>query len=66
MELQYEIRMEGGFSLRGRRELLPGSLRLTETLPAGLLASVRAELPVALARDGRIFMNGFQTWTYCP
>ena len=66
MELQYEIRMEGGFSLRGRRELLPGSLRLTETLPAGLLASVRAELPVALARDGRIFMNGYQTWTYCP
>jgi alpha-galactosidase len=66
MELDYEIRLRDGFSAKGKRELLPGSLHLAPELPAGQLESARAELPAALAPEGRIFMNGFQTWTYCP
>ena len=66
MELRYEIQMQSGECLRGSRELVPGALRLKETLPEGKLRSVCARVPVALAPDGRIFMNGYQTWTYCP
>ena len=43
-----------------------GILRHTVTLPAGLLQEVKAVLPLRIGKDERIFLNGYQTWTYCP
>ena len=43
-----------------------GALHLTADLPAGTLKTVRAELPWKMAADERLFMNGYQTWTYSP
>ena len=43
-----------------------GALHLTADLPAGTLKAVRAEMPWKMAADERLFMNGYQTWTYSP
>ena len=43
-----------------------GALHLSADLPAGTLKAVRAELPWTMEADERLFMNGYQTWTYSP
>ena len=43
-----------------------GAVRLSADLPAGTLKTVRAELPWRMAAEERLFMNGYQTWTYSP
>lgn len=43
-----------------------GCVRMTLPLPEGTLRSVEAELPWAMESDEKLFMNGYQTWTYCP
>ena len=43
-----------------------GAVRLSADLPAGTLKTVRAELPWTMEADERLFMNGYQTWTYSP
>ena len=43
-----------------------GALHLTADLPAGTLKTVRAEMPWTMEADERLFMNGYQTWTYSP
>ena len=65
-ELRYEICLQDGPPLRGVRELQQGSFHLRADLPEGTLRSVSAWLRLPLRRDGKIFMNGFQTWTYSP
>ena len=65
-ELHYEIVLRGREPLRDSAELRQGSFHLRPELPEGTLESVLARLTVPLRRDGRIFMNGFQTWTYSP
>ena len=65
-EIRYEIRLEDGRTLSGTRELRAGENRLVLPLPEGKLASVKAGLRVEPGEDERIFMNGYQTWTYSP
>lgn len=43
-----------------------GVLHLAENLPVGTLKTVKAELPWPMAEDEKLFMNGYQTWTYSP
>ena len=43
-----------------------GAVHLSADLPAGTLTTVRAELPWRMAAEARLFMNGYQTWTYSP
>ena len=43
-----------------------GAVHLSADLPAGTLKAVRAELPWSMEADERLFMNGYQTWTYSP
>ena len=43
-----------------------GALHLFTDMPAGTLKAVRAELPWKMEADERLFMNGYQTWTYSP
>lgn len=53
---------QGSVAVSGRG----GALHLTADLPAGTLKAVRAELPWKMATAERLFMNGYQTWTYSP
>ncbi len=41
-------------------------LKVKPELPACTLTDVRAELPIRVAEDEFIFMNGFQAWSYSP
>ena len=43
-----------------------GAVHLSADLPAGTLKAVRAEMPWTMEADERLFMNGYQTWTYSP
>ena len=55
-------------SLEGTAAFSPdcGVLRIRAALPAGILTDARAELPWAMEETERLFMNGYQTWTFCP
>lgn len=64
--LTYKIILEDGAEICGSREGLSGEVRIAEALPPGKIRSVTAELPLSVSNDEKIFMNGFQTWTYCP
>ena len=69
MELTYTIRYfcgHGPEELRGSIELRPGVNRVTPVLPRSKLYRVSAELHRQGSERERIFMNGFQSWTYCP
>jgi alpha-galactosidase len=67
MKLDWEVRLTGGTVLRGSEEVpVTGAVRVVCPLPAGTLASVTAAMPLAMAEDEKVFLNGYQTWTYCP
>ena len=66
MRLDYEIRLAGGQTLRGSRELEPGANMIKVSLPEGKLEKVSGVVELPLAGGEKIFMNGYQTWTFCP
>lgn len=44
-----------------------GAVHVVCDLPDNtVLRDVRAELPIVMEESDRVFMNGYQTWTYCP
>ena len=43
-----------------------GAVCLRAELPAGVLQNAVAVLPWTMAREEKLFMNGYQTWTACP
>lgn len=43
-----------------------GAMHIRAKLPAGTLQSVTAGVPWHMGEDERLFMNGYQTWTYSP
>ncbi|MBQ6914533.1 MAG: alpha-galactosidase, partial [Kiritimatiellae bacterium] len=49
-----------GFTLDG------GAAHVTRELPKGVIGSVTASAPLHLREGERVFLNGYQTWTYCP
>ena len=66
MRLEYIIELEGGFRLGGSEDFSGSCLRLCPTLPEGRIKSVTARMNISMAEDERFFVNGYQTWTYCP
>ena len=65
--LSYQIQFEDNIpTINGSIELCPGANRVIERLPAGRLQKVIAFMHLDTEPDERIFMNGYQTWTYCP
>ena len=57
---------DGPSALKGKFELDVGEKRVVCSLPTGHLQSVTATAPLKIAEGEKIFMNGYQTWTYCP
>ncbi len=66
MLLRYEVRVSGHAPICGEWEVHAGENRLVLPLPEGKLESVRARGKLSLGESEKIFMNGYQTWTYCP
>ena len=68
MKLSYCVQVltaEGRHELKGSAEL-DGALRLILDLPEGVILSAEARLSLYCSEWERIFMNGFQSWTYSP
>ena len=69
MILSYTIQIaqqDGPTAITGRTTLVRGENRLVVSLPEGTICSVKATLERRSSDRDHIFMNGFQTWTYCP
>jgi len=65
-KIDYRIKVHGHEPIRGSCTLHSGRLSIAPELPEGVLEYVRASMHVDLAPDEKIFMNGYQSWTYCP
>ncbi len=68
MKLDYTVRVrtaEGVREVRGSAEL-DGALRLTPELPEGTILSAEARCALYCSDWERIFMNGFQSWSFSP
>ena len=69
MKLDYSVKYYddyGSGERRGSVELQPGVNRVVLDLPQGRLREVKAHLRRRGSDWEKIFMNGFQSWTYCP
>lgn len=69
MQFSFEIEVEefdGPSILKGGFALNVGEKRVVCSLPAGHLNSVTATAPLHLAEGEKVFMNGYQSRTYCP
>lgn len=53
-------------TISGVSELQEGENHISVELPKCVIKRVIAEIPLVTVRRERIFMNGYQTWTYCP
>lgn len=56
----------GGRALTGVVDGPDGAVRIRCDAPAGTIQAITAILPWEMGKDGRTFLNGYQTWTYCP
>ncbi len=63
---RYKITLKNHPPVFGSVVFSQGTLRITEELPEDVLVKVEASLNVPMSAEGRIFMNGYQSWTYCP
>ncbi len=69
MRFQFQIEIgeqDGPSTMRGSFDMETGEKRVVCHLPKGRIRSVTATAPLQVAGDEKIFMNGYQTWTYCP
>ena len=56
----------GGQTLTGAVDDPAGAVHIRCDAPAGAIQQITAVLPWEMADDERLFLNGYQTWTYCP
>ncbi len=56
----------GGQKLSGAEDTSQGIVRVHCDVPAGTIGRITAALPRGMDGEERLFMNGYQTWTYCP
>lgn len=69
MKLDYQVlvqTVDGPHVVKGTKEYTGGAAQLHCQVPEGHFQSVRAFIPLTVLSDEKIFMNGYQTWTYCP
>lgn len=57
---------DGPTALAGEFSPGPGVVHLRPDLPQGEIGEITAAIPLTLGEGEKIFLNGYQTWTYCP
>ena len=66
MELLWRVELENGNIYTGSALLQDGENHIACELPDGVLKSATAAMLLSCEPDERIFVNGFQSWTYSP
>lgn len=64
-KLQWHIEA-GNKNLEGTENAVCGAVHIHCEVPKGIIKRITAALPYDMRNDERLFMNGYQTWTYCP
>ena len=64
-ELRWQVRIDGS-AFYGKAEAEEGIVHISCSAPAGKIQFVTAAIPWKMGEEERLFMNGYQTWTYCP
>ena len=64
-ELRWRV-AAGGQTFSGAADAPDGVVRIRCEAPAGTIQKITAVFPWKMGEDERLFMNGYQTWTYCP
>lgn len=54
------------YEIYGAETDLNGPVHIRAVLPKGTLSTAVAEIRLPVDKSEKIFMNGYQTWTYCP
>ena len=64
-ELKWSVVLDNGVTFSGT---VPGEgvVSIVCELPAGRIRSVTADMKLNVGGDDRVFVNGFQSWTYSP
>jgi alpha-galactosidase len=65
MRLEYELSIDGEGGGKGELEIKPGVNQLRLTVQ-GKIQKAQAVMELRIEPGEKIFMNGYQTWTYCP
>lgn len=66
MELLWRVELENGATVTGSTLMQPGENRIVCELPDDTLKSVTGAMLWDTEPGERIFINGFQSWTYSP
>ena len=66
MMMQWKITLREGQQFLGAEPWKPGRILVNADIPEGHFESVSARVNLPTADDIRIFMNGYQSWTWCP
>ena len=64
-KLHWTVELEGQPTCTGTADA-SGSVRIRCDVPAGILKSVSAQLSMPLAPAEKVFLNGYQSWSWCP
>ena len=65
-DLNWRVELEDGRVFTGMERVDQGPVHIRCLLPEGKLGSVRAEMDFPAQEDEKVFVNGFQSWTYSP
>lgn len=64
-KLNWSVELEGQPPRTGTAQA-SGEVRIRCDMPEGILRTVTARLELPLAPAEKIFLNGYQSWTWCP
>ncbi len=64
-ELKWKIEINGK-TFGGRENAPQGAVHIRPEIPESVIQKITAVFPLKMEENERLFMNGYQTWTYCP
>ena len=64
-EMQWIVKV-GDFEVRGSGKVKTGVFDFSCEPPKGIIKKISADIQYKMEDDEHLFMNGYQTWTYCP
>ena len=64
--IRYQVTLKHHAPVSGEHPVADGAMHIAKELPEDEILSCEASLSVPFGPDDRVFMNGYQSWTYCP
>lgn len=65
MRFDYTVKFRNSAEIPGSEDII-GAVRIIKSLPEDYIESAIGQVALSVEKGEKIFMNGYQTWTYCP